>query len=63
MATIQVPTLVIGGGPSSFLPQENLEELATTVARGTRVTIDAGHLVHATKPAEFLAELRKFLDS
>jgi pimeloyl-ACP methyl ester carboxylesterase len=63
MATIQVPTLVIGGGPTSFLPQENLEELATTVARGTRVTIDSGHLVHATKPAEFLAELRKFLDS
>jgi len=63
VATIQVPTLVIGGGPSSFLPQEYLDELATTVARGTRVTIDAGHLVHATKPAEFLAELRTFLDS
>jgi pimeloyl-ACP methyl ester carboxylesterase len=63
MATIQVPTLVIGGGPRSFLPQEHLEELATTVARGTRVTIDAGHLVHATKPDDFLAAVRIFLDS
>jgi pimeloyl-ACP methyl ester carboxylesterase len=63
MAAIHVPALVIGGGTSSFLPQEDVAELATTVADGTRVTIDAGHLVHATKPAEFLAELKAFLDS
>lgn len=63
MAAIRVPILVIGGGPSSFVPQEHLDELATTVARSARVTIDAGHLVHATKPSEFLAELRAFLDS
>lgn len=63
MAAIRVPTLVIGGGPSSFLPEEHVEELATTVAQGTRVTIDAGHLVHATKPDEFLAAVRTFLDS
>lgn len=63
MAAIHVPALVIGGGTSSFLSQEDVAELATTVADGTRVTIDAGHLVHATKPAEFLAELKAFLDS
>jgi pimeloyl-ACP methyl ester carboxylesterase len=63
MAAIHVPTLVIGGGPSSFLPQEHVEELAQTVAHGTRVTIDAGHLVHATKPGAFLAELTTFLNS
>ena len=63
MAAIHVPTLLIGGGPSSFLPQEHVDEIATTVARGTRVTIDAGHLVHATKPGAFLAELTGFLNS
>ena len=63
MAAIHVPALLIGGGPSSFLPQEHVEEIATTVARGTRVTIDAGHLVHATKPGAFLAELTGFLNS
>jgi pimeloyl-ACP methyl ester carboxylesterase len=62
-ASIHVPALVIGGGTSSFLPQEYVEELATTVAHGTRVTINAGHLVHATKPGAFLAELKTFLDS
>jgi len=61
MAAIEVPTLVIGGGASSFLPQEHVEELARTVAHGTRVTIDAGHLVHAAKPDAFLAALTAFL--
>jgi pimeloyl-ACP methyl ester carboxylesterase len=51
------------GGTSSFLPQEHVAELAQTVAHGTRVTIDAGHLVHATKPGAFLAELTTFLGS
>lgn len=63
MAAIHVPTLVIGGGTSSFVPQEHIEELARAVAHGTHVTIDAGHLVHATKPRAFLAELTAFLNS
>ncbi len=63
IAAIEVPTLVIGGGTSSFLPQEHVEELARTVAHGTRVTIDAGHLVHATRPDAFLATLTAFLNA
>ena len=63
MAAIDVPTLVIGGGASSFLAQQHVAELARTVAHGTLVTIDAGHLGHATKPDMFLAELKAFLDS
>ena len=63
MAAIGAPTLVIGGGTSSFLPQEHVAELARIVAHGTCVTIDAGHLVHATKPRAFLAELTTFLNS
>jgi len=63
IAAIRVPALVIGGGPGSFVPQEHVEELTRTVVNGTRVTIDAGHLVHAAKPGAFLAELTTFLDS
>ena len=63
MAAIHVPTLVIGGGARSFLPQEHVEELARTVVRGVRVTIDAGHLIYATKPGAFRAELTTFLNS
>jgi pimeloyl-ACP methyl ester carboxylesterase len=63
MAAIAVPTLAIGGGASSFVPQEHVEELAKTVAHGTRVTIDGGHLVHATKPDAFLATLTAFLNT
>jgi pimeloyl-ACP methyl ester carboxylesterase len=63
MAAVHVPTLVVGGGTNSFLPQEHVEELAKTVAHGTRVIIDAGHLVHATKPGAFMAELTTFLNS
>jgi pimeloyl-ACP methyl ester carboxylesterase len=63
IAAIHVPTLVIGGGLGSFVPQEHVEELARTVAYGTRVTIDAGHLIHATRPGVFLAELTAFLNS
>jgi pimeloyl-ACP methyl ester carboxylesterase len=63
MAAIDVPTLVIGGGTSSFLPQGHVEELAKAVAHATRVSIDAGHLVHATKPGAFLAEVTTFLNS
>jgi pimeloyl-ACP methyl ester carboxylesterase len=62
IAAIRQPALVIGGGPSSFVPQQHVAELATTLADGERVTIDAGHRVHATRPAEFLAGLRSFLD-
>jgi pimeloyl-ACP methyl ester carboxylesterase len=63
MAAIEVPTLVIGGGASSFLPQEHVAELANTVAHGTRVTIDAGHLIHATEPDAFLSALTAFLNA
>lgn len=63
IATIRAPALVIGGGASSFLPQQHVAELAAALADGALVTIDAGHLVHATRPAEFVAGLRSFLDS
>lgn len=59
--TIDIPTLVIGGGPSSHIPQNLLNELVDRMPDATMVTISAGHNVHATKPDEFVAAVRKFL--
>ena len=59
---IVVPVLAVGGGPSSFVPQEWVGDLVATVPSGTLATIDAGHEIHATRPEEFLAAVRAFLD-
>ncbi len=58
---VAVPTLVVGGGPSSFVPQEHVADLAALLPEGSHATLDTGHEVHATRPAEFLALLRGFL--
>ena len=60
-AGIQAPTLVIAGGPTSTVPQAHVADLVRTLADGQLLTLDAGHLVHATKPADFIAALRSFL--
>ena len=57
-----MPTLVVGGGPSSFVPQDSVAELADLLSRGSLVTLDTGHEVHATAPADFLAAVRAWLD-
>jgi pimeloyl-ACP methyl ester carboxylesterase len=62
LARIQAPTLVIAGGPSSPVPQDHIAELVGTVPDGRMVTVDAGHLVHATRPEEFAHHLVAFLD-
>ncbi|MGH3502947.1 MAG: alpha/beta fold hydrolase [Nocardioidaceae bacterium] len=63
LAQIAIPTLAIGGGPASFLPQEHVAELVSLVQRGRQVTIDAGHCIHAAKPAQFLDAVHDFLDA
>jgi pimeloyl-ACP methyl ester carboxylesterase len=60
-SAIHVPTLVIGGGPSSHIPQKVLEELVDRMPDATMVTIAAGHNIHATKPDEFATAVRDFL--
>jgi pimeloyl-ACP methyl ester carboxylesterase len=60
---IPVPTLVIAGGPSSHVPQDDVAELVRAVPDGRLVTVDAGHLVHETRPDEFTHHLVTFLDS
>ena len=62
VARIAAPTLVIAGGPSSPVPQDHVAELVRTVPDGRMVTLDVGHLVHATSPDEFAQHLLTFLD-
>ena len=63
VAGIPAPTLVIAGGPSSSVPQDHVAELARTLPDGRLVTVDAGHLVHETRPDEFAQHLLTFLDA
>jgi len=60
-AGVTVPTLVIGGGPESQIPQEMLAELADRMPNATFVTIPAGHHVHRNQPTAFITTVRTFL--
>ncbi|MEV6401222.1 alpha/beta hydrolase, partial [Streptomyces sp. NPDC051907] len=60
LRTITAPTLVVGGGSSSHIPQDQLAQLAAIVPGARLVTVDAGHLVHTARPEEFLAALEEF---
>ncbi|OKJ68478.1 alpha/beta fold hydrolase [Streptomyces sp. CB02460] len=60
LGEITAPTLVIGGGPSSRIAQEDLAGMARAIPGAELVTIDAGHLVHTERPEEFLTALRSF---
>jgi pimeloyl-ACP methyl ester carboxylesterase len=63
VASIAAPTLVIGGGSGSPIPQEDVAALARRLPDGRMVTVEAGHLVHATLPEQFTDNLLSFLDS
>ncbi|MGW7524392.1 alpha/beta fold hydrolase [Streptomyces sp. NPDC054783] len=62
MDRITMPTLVIGGGPTSLIPQDQVARLAGLIPGASLVSVDAGHLVHECRPEEFLAVVREFLD-
>ena len=62
LARITAPTLVIWGGPKSPMSADRVGELAQRIDGAELVTIDAGHLVHATRPADFVAAVAAFLD-
>lgn len=60
LGAITAPTLVLGGGPRSPIAQRDTAALARSIPGAALVTLDAGHLVHAERPEEFLAALRSF---
>ncbi|MDG4865616.1 alpha/beta hydrolase, partial [Streptomyces sp. T-3] len=57
---ITAPTLLVGGGPGGPFPQEQMASMAGRIPDARMVTIEAGHLVHHSRPAEFLAALEEF---
>ena len=61
LSEITAPTLLIGGGPTSHIAPEKLEDVARRIPECTLTTIPAGHYVHATAPAEFAATVLEFL--
>lgn len=61
MGRITMPTLVVGGGPNSPIPQEQVAAVAERLPDARLVTVDAGHLVHETRPEAFLAVVEPFL--
>ncbi|KAA6223253.1 alpha/beta hydrolase [Streptomyces albofaciens JCM 4342] len=62
LAKITAPTLVIGGGSASHIPQQDLHDMAEHIPDCRLVTVEgAGHLVHEERPLEFLDAVRTFL--
>ncbi|MFE2294122.1 alpha/beta fold hydrolase [Streptomyces sp. NPDC059452] len=60
LSEITAPTLVIGGGSTSHIDQKQLADLADAIPGAVFTTIEAGHLVHTTRPDAFLAAIRSF---
>lgn len=57
------PHSSFGGGPDSHIPQEKLAEVADRIQRCDLITIDAGHHVHRTQPAEFAAAVLRWIEA
>lgn len=54
LAAIEAPTLLIAGGPASHIDQDKLVAAAARIPRCQLVTIPAGHLIHASRPGDFV---------
>lgn len=62
LTAITCPTLIIGGGSTSHVPQDRLARMAELLPDATLVTIEgAGHNVQQARPGEFLDAIRPFL--
>jgi pimeloyl-ACP methyl ester carboxylesterase len=58
-----MPTLLIGGGATSPMAQEQVALLASVIPDARLVTVGGGHLVHEAGPEEFLAAVLPFLEA
>jgi pimeloyl-ACP methyl ester carboxylesterase len=61
LAEITAPTLVVGGGPGSHIPQDQLADVAARIPGARFTTIPAGHMIHDERLPDFLAATRAFL--
>lgn len=60
LTEITAPTLIVGGGPASHIPQDKLADAAGRIPDCRLMTIPAGHHVHTARPAEFIAAVLDF---
>ncbi len=60
--SVAAPTLVVAGGPRSFVAAEHVAELVAALPHGRSVTLDTGHEVHRTDPEGFTREVATFLE-
>ena len=58
---ITAPTLLIGGGPTSHVPQDLLLDVARAVPDCTVIIIAAGHDVHESEPDVFATNVLDWL--
>ena len=63
VAAVTAPTLVVAGGPASFVSLEHVDELVGALPDGRATVLGTGHEVHAERPAEFTAAVAAFLDA
>jgi 3-oxoadipate enol-lactonase len=61
LSDIKSPALLIAGGQDSHLDDGRLAEMAALIGDCELTEIEAGHLVHATRPAEFTETVTAFL--
>jgi 3-oxoadipate enol-lactonase len=61
LAAITAPTLVLGGGLRSHVPQDKVAAMARRIAGGRLVTIPCGHEIHAARPLDYTAMVNGFL--
>ena len=62
LGAITAPTLIVAGGATSFIPQDQLADVARRIPACRLVTVEgAGHRVHDSKPDAFLGVVRAFL--
>ncbi len=62
LPTLAAPTLLIGGGESSHIPQAWLAEAAALLPQAELITLGGGHNVHETRPQEFTAVVLGWLE-
>lgn len=60
---IEIPVLILAGGSSSHVDQDEMRMMATRIPTADLVNIDVGHNIHAAEPAKFLAAAEGFLFS
>lgn len=61
LGEVRQPTLILSGGPTSFIPPERLADVTAAIPGARLTTIPVGHRVHSLAPDQFSAEVLEFL--